>query len=553
MSQQYPFIDMHTHFFNGRYLPLDGILRSWKIPTLLARALTRVIVPLVSKSAFSSPPASEADDDDLEAILQQDDATLFKGIVKRTVRAIEKHADKQLDDPAAQMDLAQMMEGLRELHAMQHHTDSAEIYSKNFAERLAGSTKAATDILETAEAEAISDTLYWALSEVDRERDPRMELGHNHADDDDGHDHGHGNPDSMAHADKALRIGNFGSLGQIIRFVASMFLSERNRYRLLVRDYGKGKPPGGYDATHFLGLPPDMQMPYQFLYGRRTIPPSYEAKLQTSRMVALSRDTDGHMLTFGAVDPFRVFDWEEYVDHAVALGVTGFKIYPPMGFRAANKPGYTTPVNPAADPAYAKTPPNSPRMNATVRDILTRMNADGLRLFTHCTPEGFESQKGNGVHSDPAFWDHAITEYGLDDLWLFLGHGGGATDVDWNGWLCEEDHWTDTFAYRAVKMCQTHRNVYLGVGYITSLLRGEGRDTMMPRLKKLLMEDSQTPFQLRDKICFGSDWSMPQMIGKTREYLDIFYAFFDDPDIAQYAPAFFEGNARRYLGLNQIS
>ncbi len=218
-----------------------------------------------------------------------------------------------------------------------------------------------------------------------------------------------------------------------------------------------------------------------------------------------------------------------------------------MGFRPANKPGYHTPINPSADDAYKKTPPNSYRLNKTSEAILRRMNADGLRLFAHCTPEGFESQKGNGIHSDPAFWDQAIIDYGLDDLWLFLGHGGGATKVDWHGWLSKEEHWTKTFAYRAVQMCQTHKNVYLGLGYITPLMTGAGADTMIPRFKRLLTEHSNTPYQFRDKVCYGSDWSMPQMIGRTRQYLNVFYDIFDDAQVSEFAPNFFHENARRFL------
>ncbi len=329
MPTQHKFIDMHTHFFNGRYLPLDGILQSWGVPSLLAKALTRVIVPLVGRSKFNASNATEADDETLDAIIHHDDGKLFHGIVKRTARAIERHADKQLDDPGSQQELSEMIDGLKALRAMQHHSNTQNAFSNNFVEHLAKDAKLLPDIMDTSEAQAIEDTLFWALSEVDRMRDPRMEMGHDHSsgmDHDDSANDTNNEMLSKAHVKKEARVGSFGSLGQIIRFIASMFLSERNRYRLIVKDYLEGKPADGFDATHFVGLPPDMQMPYQFLYGKRTIPPSYEAKLQTTRMVALSKDTGGHVITYGAVDPFRVFDWEEYVNHAVELGISGFKI-----------------------------------------------------------------------------------------------------------------------------------------------------------------------------------------------------------------------------------
>lgn len=552
MAQQLPFIDMHAHFFNGRYLPLDGILRSKNVPPLISKALTLALVPLVGKSNFKETNSDAPDVDILDALLNHDDAYLFKGIVKRVVRKLEKYADKQMNDPSAEQELADLIQGLSLLDAMRNTTDGSSVFSGNFSKRLSEGLISVPDPGSLVEFQAIEETLFWAFSEVDRTSNGLAGLIHDHdGGENDIHDPINGLI-SKAHVEKSLRIGGFGTLGQVIRFLASMFLSERNRYRLITEDYAKNKPDNGYDPTHFLGVLLDMEKPYEHLSDKRPIRPKYNAQVQTQRMVALAKDTGGHIITFGAVDPFREHDWEDYIDAAVELGVNGFKFYPPMGVRAANKPSYKTKVNPAAkhSAAYQKAPPNSTRLNRTAKAILKRMNSDGLRVFTHCTPEGFETVTGNGINSDPTYWDHAIDTYHLHDLWLYLGHGGGASAVDWNGWYASVDNWTNTFAYRAVEMCKKHKNVYMGLGNIAKLFADQEGLTMIPRLKTLLAHDDNATYQFRDKLCYGTDWSMPLMIGKTREYLGEFYEIFDDPLISEEtARKFFQGNAEKFIGL----
>jgi predicted TIM-barrel fold metal-dependent hydrolase len=135
-------------------------------------------------------------------------------------------------------------------------------------------------------------------------------------------------------------------------------------------------------------------------------------------------------------------------------------------------------------------------------------------------------------------------------MWLYLGHGGGASELDWHGWYASETNWENTFAFRAVEMCKKYKNVYLGLGNIAQLFADQDDQNMIPRLKGLLQHDDSATYQFYDKVCYGTDWSMPLMIGRTREYLNAFYEVFDDPLISdEIAAKFFQGNAKKFLGL----
>ena len=68
----YPFIDMHIHLFNGHYLPLDGIFRSWGVPGILARPLAVFFNAITKSSDFSSPDDEESTPSAANALLGND-------------------------------------------------------------------------------------------------------------------------------------------------------------------------------------------------------------------------------------------------------------------------------------------------------------------------------------------------------------------------------------------------------------------------------------------------------------------------------------------------
>ncbi|WP_171233944.1 hypothetical protein [Ruegeria sp. HKCCA4812] len=349
-----------------------------------------------------------------------------------------------------------------------------------------------------------------------------------------------------------------GSIFQLLEFIVIMTLSERNRFKALKRDFKKNGQPSDPEASLFVGVLLDMHRAFEKLKKPGMLgflPPYFDFTEQMDRMQLLAAENPNELINFGAVDPFRGGNWKQIVDSGVALGITGYKIYPPLGIRPIDMRGYQTPV--ASGRKFekyrekAQNPAPYPMAQAKMGDIIRHFSSHNLRLFAHCNPMGFQVEEGYGIYSDPALWKHAMETHNARNLWLFLAHGGGAKEVDWMGWAADNTHFKQTFAYRAIRLVEDFDNVYLGLGHILGILDPQIKPKIFHRLKSVIVGNSTpgAPHHFRDKVCFGTDWAMPLMVGRTREYLIEFDTFFSDPQISPFAPDFFEGNAKRFLGI----
>lgn len=562
MTRQRPFIDMHTHLFNARYLPIHGIFHSFGVPKLLARGLAKLVNSITGISDFGRPDEEDPlDDKVVQSLMSRDPDDIMDAISRRAryvVGALEDHAQKSADGQDRLNELLSAIDDLSEAIGFQN-PDRGPLSSRIARD---GVSQKSVFSSGAGEPDELDHTLFDAFRMAGEAVQDR-EFLHDAA-----HIHLHAEAPSNAKAMKAvfgLEASQVGGFSQILLFVAVMVLSERARYRVLQIDYGRGKPSNGLDASHYVALLMDMQEPYAEVLGRNFKRPYFEFKRQMERMGKLAATTGGRLLSFGAVDPFRT-DWREYVTHGVNHGASGFKIYPPMGVRPFDDRSYKTPVSNAAPQEYrdrADQPAPSAHAQEAMADIIPYFARNQLRLFAHCTPIGFEAQTGYGVYSDPNLWRRGIEEAQAHNLWLFLGHGGGTTNIDGNGWAARtEDDFKNTFAYAAVRLAQDYDNVYLGLGYIFDILEEHGADAydrFTRRLASHILQDkpAEAKYHIRDKLCYGTDWSMPNAIGRTRKYLEAFYEFFDDLEGNHGAPAsfganFFEGNARRFLGLSQV-
>ena len=566
MTRQIPFIDIHTHLFNGRYLPLHGILRSWGVPRITARALTVLLVPLVGKSRFEYGPQSDDNQDDVIAALEEGSVgRIHRTILKRLEKAMRKSAKSSLDDQSHEENLQDMMLALEDLYGQYVNEKNTFTLSSNLL------------IQKSFEPENTSDEPSELLEQLDEILMPAFLDAAHHAEGNgyfEGHDHGHDPHSADADLDgfgnKAFPAQQAGTLLKMLIFFLSMFLSERNRYRALQRDYARNKPADGYDPEHLISLLPDMRRAYERVIDGSPKKPYFSASTQVARTVSLSKETDGVIIPFGTVDPFRGDGWKTNVRHAQNLGVTHFKIYPPMGFRPISRlhdseDPIFAPIELSPAPEYREYKKqikvkNEPETERAMADIIRYFSENDLGLFTHCTPLGFEAREGFGVNCHPAFWASAMEEYAATDLRLCLGHGGGATDVDFGGWLAEEEDWPKTMAYRGLLMCKTYRNVYMGLGYLIPLLKSSGRDKILKRLRSVLKQEDPAldgGHAIKTKLIFGTDWSMPQMIGETRSFLNVFLEFFEHPDfqnpelcISDAPELIMSGNAKAYLGID---
>lgn len=569
MPKQRPFIDMHIHLFNARYLPLAQILHAFGVPKLLAKGLEKVAIAITGVSDLGVPDDEDPLEDGLvKALMARDTEALMDATSRRMrfwIRRYQRQVERSPEDHAR---FSTALSGIDALAEATGHDKSkggpisTQILSVEMRKAsVFGDKDIGIDVLDQLFLDAFA-----SAGEAVEGEDFLHDAAHLHLEMD---------PSSEDGAMKSLfgiDDSQLKNLSQVLIFIAVMALSERARFRVLEIDYNRGKPENGYDATHYVGLLMDMYEAYAERHGRDFDLPHFEFKHQLTRMGQLARHTDGKLISFGAVDPFRSGDWKSYIRHGLENGAKGFKIYPPLGFRAIDDPAIHTPINTseAVDQAYrdkAVQPAPSEHAQQAMSEILPFFARNDLRLFTHCTPIGFEVETGFGVYSDPGVWRRAMDTYNAQNLWLFLGHGGGTTKVDWFGWAAATDaEFEQSFAYRAIQMVEDYDNVYMGLGYIFEILHedhghaGMQHDRFVARLEQQLTKDKPAgaKYHFRDKVCYGTDWSMPRAIGRTRQYLNAFYDFFDHLDVHEstreiWAQKFFDGNARRYLGLPSLA
>lgn len=550
MPTQHNFIDMHIHLFTARYLPLHGIFRSYGIFSLLARGLARLAVSLTAKSDFDSAPKN--DQQDMLDALQKRDLDLLMHVLIRRIRKMVADARVPRSDADTEtFDL--LLSALDDIQQAIYPElgDIRPIGNRLRHDGLPSTRSVFEDKDQPVDAlDALLATAFARAARI---------LTRNEFFEDAVHMHGH-QPFDEGTGDALLRAGiypdNLPSVGKLLVFFVIMTLSERNRYKALEQDYRSDNPADIQGADLYVGILLDMNGAYEARYGNNLDRPDIRFKKQIDRMEKLAAEKKGQLITFAAVDPFRGSHWQSNVDYALNThGIKNFKIYPPLGFRAFESKGYVTPVNPNAKDAseYIKRAENpAPHKHAkkAMKEIIDYFGKRNLRLFSHCNPKGFEVRKGYGIYADPHHWRQAIEDSGHTDLRLFLAHGGGALDVDWYGWAAETDSdFQNSFAYRAIRMAQKYQNVYLGMGHILRLFDPQQRDRVRDRLIRLIEDQSTADgtYPIQNKICYGSDWSMPEMIGRTREYLNAWYDIFDHSKLKQFAPLFFKTNAESFL------
>lgn len=253
-------------------------------------------------------------------------------------------------------------------------------------------------------------------------------------------------------------------------------------------------------------------------------------------MQALQRAHPARVFGFSAFDPRRA-DWHARALHALGKGFAGFKFYPAMGFK---------PIG------------NEPSIQARVDAFFDFCVARDLPVFAHCTPVGFQTRFRLGGYAHPRHWREVLEQPRWQTLRLCLGHaGGGRLDngaLHSAGWLaCSEQEWRheDNFARIVCELCTAHPNVYCEVACLAQLMEGGGFMQFEANLQRARQDAAAAgrPGELLEKMAYGSDWHMPDVITRTRRYLDLFLEWMNRPEYVAYREQFFWRNAYRYLRL----
>lgn len=504
-------VDMHTHLFNARYVPLNEILRSRSVPPGISHLVSRLILALTRKSNLN-----KMDDFFLED----------EGDFERVMAEIAELTSEQFGFIASTaISEAQLSEG-----------DYREVIF---------------DAKNTLQ----DNPLFQVLCDIDCEfgdQQSAVELALEH----------NANPVTELFSKGAIELtatdwkGLFGgiksmvirllkkavsfieSAGDTLDFLLTMMRSEKRLFKRLSKYYKRHTD--NYLLVHHMM---DMAHPFD---GDTSY--DYYSE-QLPRMTGLERYGEGNVVGFSAFDPLRFLRGNhdanaitQHIEKALSLGKVGFKFYPPMGYRAAGND-------------------DRPKLEQVVDIFFDYCAEHQVPVFTHCTPEGFEAVVGKtGPNAHPRFWELALTKKpSRRNLVLCFGHAGGGERKSGNevvrGWLSENDQeWNheDNYARWVVDLCRRFPNVYCELSYLHEIIHDEAEKG---RLKNRLIVESgrpvteSHPFPLTEKLMYGSDWHMPSMVNDIDKYLDDMVEIFSDPGLVQQSRQFFAGNAFNYLGL----
>jgi predicted TIM-barrel fold metal-dependent hydrolase len=236
-------------------------------------------------------------------------------------------------------------------------------------------------------------------------------------------------------------------------------------------------------------------------------------------------------------------------------GAAGVKIYPPSGYRAA---GNVVHMRPRAlftpypgrqwDARYGKSASEAGKsLNRSIEELLLWCRDHDVPVFTHCGHGEFEARKGYGeYHAHPAYWRKFLESHPEPDgspcrLRLCLGHAGG--DEFWFGGRKFNDWGREVY-----EMCTRFPNVYCEITTGEMMTDPDRQAFFVDTLARLFAESAAgRPWPFARKLLYGTDWPLPDP-GDPGKVLRATQNAFLHPDLRSHYQDYFAGNARRYLG-----
>jgi hypothetical protein len=116
----------------------------------------------------------------------------------------------------------------------------------------------------------------------------------------------------------------------------------------------------------------------------------------------------------------------------------------------------------------------------------------------------------------------------------------------------QKDPWQ--FGSKVVELCQTYENVYCEVGYLNEIAKTQNATWLTQRLEKLLEEPSKNgKWKFGDKIMYGTDWHMMIKEKDYEKYLGQWDDVMKKVQSGKWRQAFFASNAKKFLQLDQLA
>jgi hypothetical protein len=501
-------LDLHTHLFNARYVPLASIIAHamGKDESQLANHVARLLEALTGSSypepqppkGLQSQGPDAQDEYRLEQIwnITKHELLVSTGSLEGMNRGADALQAEPLDAPTFALLRSSELMGIIE------DLSNVDYAAEGWRGTLPSADASLVPYRSLDKSLPFGRFLDWAMGVVKK---------------------------ALRVVAKLMDPKAWGKAENYLEFFLTMLKSEEKMVEKVFAGYGKGLPP--LQISHYMM---DMQMGYALHK-----PPYYPFQLvQVDRMQMLQRAHPARVFGFSAFDPRRE-DWRARAEQAMAKGFIGFKFYPAMGYKPTGNTDH-------------------PDVQARIDAFFDFCVLKDVAVFAHCTPQGFQTRHKEGANAHPKYWREVLVNSRWSRLRLCLGHAGGGRMENGTlkspGWMAVSDaEWKDeeNFARIVTELCTTYPNVYCEVGYITELFENDKLDVFVANIERARKAawEAKRPCDLLDKMAYGSDWHMPEMVDQTREYLEVFLRLMNREGYQSHLEGFFWKNAYRFLKL----
>ena len=508
LAQQSPIVDIHTHTFNARYLPLKGVLLgkrdafppiTWLISDPCAETLAHALIERTELAPAAGSAGVSRRELESQAHEHRDQGIICGVFLGLLDKAAERGAWSKGKSPKDQ--LAALDKVADEMSMQQRIAVRAAIHMMGMQEQISAKEMKTDGMRGIARAEK-TDGLKGA-----------------------------------------------------VRFLWFLTQNDADMSRLFASQY-KGVPMRGgrpLMVSHMMDLAPVYNQP----------PSGTELldfkKEQVRRMAEFQNRPGSDMIYFVAYNPYRDYWRGEKSGDALELvrsaieeqGAWGVKVYPPSGYRAMGNKIKDRPTGIRSriaglqwDARYGPLPRDKNRaLDEKLRELLHWCIKKDVPVFVHAGTGEFEAQKGYGFyHSDPSFWRDFLKDN--PTLRLCLGHAGGA------------DYWfgggkASGWGQLVYELCRTYPNVYCEITTHAELVSANRQAYFVDRLAKSFddsKKDGDKPYKYSfgKKLIYGTDWYLPDASDRDTVLLATERAFLHKKLRRHYKDYFF-GNALRYL------
>ncbi len=244
-------------------------------------------------------------------------------------------------------------------------------------------------------------------------------------------------------------------------------------------------------------------------------------------------------------------------------GAWGVKVYPPSGYRPAGNSIKRRAFAPLTswpgkewDARYASLgKKRDAKMDRRLEELLEWCIEADVPVFVHCGTGEFEARKGYGLyHSNPKYWRQFLESHSQNGepcrLRLCLGHAGG--DAFWFGRGKFSEWGRDVY-----DLCREFPNVYCEITTHHELLDANRQAWFVNRLITQFEDPAprstaKNRFPYRypfgGKLMYGTDWYLPDAGDRDDVLLATEQAFLHGKLRTHYED-YFSGNALRYLNV----